>query len=106
MVAPDLRLFIDGRLPQYPYNGHSILAEYYDFYRYGVTRQKIDEHAISTIVYQKIRPPRKINWFEKYILGYKETNFNQSSSILRYISSSPNWTKVYEDNISLIYTRK
>ncbi len=105
-VAPDLRLFIDGRLPQYPYNDHSILAEYYEFYHFGFTRQKIDEFNISTVLHQKTQPLRKINWFEKYILGYKDNNFKQPNAVLTYISTSPNWTKVYEDNISLVYVRK
>jgi len=105
-TSPELRLFIDGRLPQYPFNNHSILREYYFFFFSDYSRKKLDEHAISTVLLQKPLSNQKINWFEKYILGFEENNSNKADHLLAYVSASTNWIKVYEDNISLIFTRK
>ncbi len=105
-TSPELRLFIDGRLPQYPFNNHSILREYYFFFFPDYSRKKLDEHAISTVLLQKIAPNQKKNWFEKYILGFNPNSSNIHDSLLAHVSTSSNWTKVYEDNISIIFTRK
>ncbi|QQS60419.1 hypothetical protein IPN41_00320 [Candidatus Falkowbacteria bacterium] len=104
-VSPELRLFIDGRLPQYPFNDHSILKEYYTFFDPAYSRKKLDEHGISTVLLQKNLPRHKINWFEKYFLGFEEKTI-KSSSLLNHVSTSSNWIKVYEDKNSLIFTRK
>lgn len=105
-VSPELRLFIDGRLPQYPFNNHSILREYYLFFNPEYSRKKLDEHTISTVLLQKTIPNQKKNWFEKYILGFDPNSSNIHNSLLAHVSASSNWTKVYEDKVSLIYIRK
>ncbi len=105
-AAPELRLFIDGRLPQYPYNDKSMLAEYYEFNKPDFTRQKLDEHQITTVFDNKPRPLKKVNWFEKYFLGYKNFDYPKFNPVTNYVSVSPNWQKVYEDDLSLIYVRK
>lgn len=105
-VAPEIRLFIDGRLPQYPYNNHSILEEYYLFYLPGSARKKLDENRVTTVFLQKVRPYQKPNWFEQYFLGYETEGYTKSTSLLAHISTSSNWSKVYEDQLSLIFVRK
>jgi hypothetical protein len=104
-VAPELRLFIDGRLPQYPFKGHSILEEYYQFFQPDLSRKKLNEHQISTVFVQKFVPNQKNNWFEKYILGLNNENI-KPGEFLYHLHSSSNWEKVYEDSLSLIYVRK
>lgn len=106
-VAPEIKLFIDGRLPQYPYNNHSILEEYYQFTKPGLARQKLDEHNISLAFQEKIRNRPPLNWFEKYFFGSDELNYGTGYlSFLYHLSSSSNWKLIYEDSLSLIYVRK
>lgn len=104
-VAPEIPLFIDGRLPQYPYKGHSALGEYLEFSKPSGVRKKLNEHNIQTVIYQKYPPTPKPNWFEKYFLGYGWPE-NQINPFLAYISSSANWTRVYEDETGLVYIKK
>ncbi len=104
--SPELRLFIDGRLPQYTLHNHSILKEYYFFFNPDYGRQKLDEYNISTVLLQKNQPKPTINWFEKFFLGYKQENFQSSNFLLSHLTSSSNWIKVYEDNVSIIFVRK
>lgn len=104
--SPELRLFIDGRLPQYPFNNHSILREYHFFFQPDYGRQKLNEHNISTVLLQKKQLKPTINWFEKFFLGYKPENFQTSNYLLAHVTSSSNWTKVYEDDVSIIFVKK
>jgi MFS family permease len=106
-VAPEIKLFIDGRLPQYPYNNYSILEEYYQFTKPNFSRQKLDEHSISIVFQEKLKQPHKLNWFEKYFLGVDAlTQDSGYLSFLYHLASSSNWKLIYEDSVSLIYVRK
>ncbi len=104
-VAPEIPLFIDGRLSQYPFKGHSILEEYLLFYRKDLVRKKLEEHDIRTVIYKKPKPPSQPNWFEYYILGMSKNNSTEQS-FLAYLSTSTNWQRIFEDNVSLIYVKK
>lgn len=104
-VAPKIPLFIDGRLPQYSFNNHSILKEYLLIYQKDLVRKKLEEHEIKTVIYEKQKPPPRPNWFEHYILGYSRDR-QIEQPLLAYISASPGWQKVFEDNVSLVYVKK
>ncbi len=105
---PELRLFIDGRLPQYPFNDTTILEEYNKF---NNSDQDADDmltkYGITTVWYRKPLAAPHVNIFEYYILGYRKKQFlDTSSPLLNHLSNNPNWEKVYQDNQSVIYVRK
>lgn len=104
-VAPEIPLFIDGRLPQYPFNGKSILEEYYQFLKPELVRKKLDEYEIRTVFYQKITKIPQPDWFEHYFLGYTPRQ-TIDQPLLAHLETSPSWQKVYEDDLSLIYIRR
>lgn len=103
-VAPEIPLFIDGRLPQYPFKGTSILEEYYQFLKPELVRKKLEEHDIKTVLYQKITNIPQPDWFERYFLGYTQQTLEQP--LLAHLETSTSWQKIYEDDLSLIYIRR
>lgn len=106
-VQPDLRLFIDGRLPQYPFNGKTILEEYNRFNTKADASDRLSAYGITTVWYRKPWPTPKFNFFEYYVLGYRPKDFlDTSSPLLDYLASHEEWYKVYEDKLSIIYTRE
>lgn len=104
-TRPGKQLFIDGRMPQYNYQGRSFLEEYMDFYDADLAEQKLSEHKIE-LVLLRIYPKIRLNWFEKYILLINEENLNKGEDGLKkYLDNSNEWQNIYQDKISLIYQK-
>ncbi len=103
-AAPDLRLFIDGRLPQYDFRGRTMLEEYVDFLS-PTAEEKLSEHGIQNVLIETSPSMPKLDWFERVILGYRDDQFTPNTSLIDYLSESPDWSIVYEDAISRIYSR-
>lgn len=99
---PDKKLFIDGRLPMYDFNGHSLMEEYYEFYEEGEAEKKLDQYQINLVLLQK-QKETKFNWFEKYLLGWKEEK--GVDNLLEYLKQSKRWKQVYEDDESFLFLR-
>lgn len=105
-VYPEKKLFIDGRLPQFEYNGQTMLEEYNDFFDREKTEEKISSHKIDTVLLAK-QQKIKLNWIEKNIFGINEQKISSQANYLRnFLNSSQNWELVYNDDISEIYSKK
>jgi len=103
-ALPENKLFIDGRLPQYEFRGHTMLQEYYEFFAKGQARRKLNEHGIELVLLPTKQKQFKLNWFEKYFLKLDEEKLNDQKNYLKdYLDNSDKWSIVYEDNISKIY---
>ncbi|MFH0891807.1 MAG: hypothetical protein V1867_03435 [Candidatus Falkowbacteria bacterium] len=103
---PGKKLFIDGRLPFYEFDGHSLLEEYTDFFLAGKAKDELDKHDIS-LVLLKLYPDIDLNWFEKKFLGLDEDEINNQKRYLReYLRGSANWELVYRDNVSEVFAEK
>ena len=103
---PGKKLFIDGRLPQYPYAGQTLLAEYFEFFKEGAAEKKLNEYNIRLVLMNKFRLI-KLNWFEKYILGLNEENINKKQRFLEdYLKKSAGWKLIYEDGHSYAYQKQ
>ncbi len=100
---PEKKLFIDGRLPQYNYAGHTLLEEYCEFFNEGKTANKLNQYQIK-LVLLKINKKIKFNWFEKYVLKLDEEKFNNKKNYLKeYLDKTNKWKLIYTDKISRIY---
>ena len=100
---PEKKLFIDGRLPQYNYAGHTLLEEYCEFFNKEKTESKLNQYQIK-LVLLKINQRIKFNWFEKYILKFDEEKFNSPKNHLKnYLDKTKKWQLVYHDKISRVY---
>lgn len=105
---PEKKLFIDGRLPQYPFKGHTLLEEYHDFYYEDTLAEKLKEYDIG-IAFLKKPIAMHVNWIEKYLLSYDEEVLNHNildNKLIKYLDNSKDWKQVFADDISLVYVKK
>jgi hypothetical protein len=106
-TLPERKLFIDGRLPQYPFAGRSLLEEYLDFFNKEKIEAKINEHSIGIFLIPAHKDYLKFGWFEKYVLLLNEEKINNYSYDLKdYLSSSDKWRLAYHDRTSDVYIKK
>lgn len=101
---PEKKIFIDGRLPQYPFNNHTILEEYYEFYEKGKSENKLNEYQIEIIILNK-PSPKIIKFWEKW-LGIKEEEINRNNGLEDYLKKTNNWKAIYQDEATNIYKKQ
>lgn len=97
------QLFLDGRLPQVPFGGHTMLEEYSEFFHEGQARRKLREHDIELVILNIKEAEIKLSWFEKYFLGFNEEGSKDKNYLKAYLDNSKDWEAVYSDEISRIY---
>lgn len=102
---PERKYFIDGRMPQYPFNGKSFLEEYMEFFDENKAKEKLDQHDIRLLLIKSNEEEYKFNWFEKFILRAKDHS-NDRNYLKEFVSSSPDWGAVYSDPSAIIYAKK
>jgi len=102
---PEKQLFIDGRLPQYPYKNHTFLEEYYEFFNKEKTEQKLSEYDIQLILL-RVDQPTKVKWWEKKLFGIEESKINSNlNSLVEYFDAANEWENIYRDGISRVYKK-
>lgn len=101
---PGRKTFIDGRLPQYKYAGHTLLEEYLDFFKDNKTGEKLNQYGINLIIYRK-PVAANIGWFEKHILAAKDKE-DDKNYFKEYLDNHKEWEIVFEDGNGLIYVKK
>jgi hypothetical protein len=106
-ALPEKKLFIDGRLSQFPFAGHTLLEEYKEFYKEGKAKEKLNQYDINLVLLKAKNKYYKLNWFEKYFLLLNEDKINTYENHLKnYLENSPKWSEVYIDEVSKIYVKK
>ena len=101
-LHPELKIFIDGRGPEKLIDGKtSILEEYNNFYSQDriYTRSKLEQYQISYVLLKK---PEKNSPFDLYVLNLFDQKIG-TNALSEYLIASPDWKKVYEDDISEVY---
>lgn len=102
---PEKKIFIDGRLPQLPFAGHTMLEEYFEFFEEGKTRVKLGQYDIGLVIIAKESKTER-NWFEKRFLSAKNYAAEEKEDFLRgYLDGAGNWKLVYTDNASDVYAK-
>ncbi|MFP4514926.1 MAG: hypothetical protein ACLFNO_02900 [Parcubacteria group bacterium] len=99
----DKEIFIDGRMPQLEYKNHTILEEYFEFFKEGEAETKLNEYNIEAVLMPNNQKEAGATWFEKKVLklNYKE----RSNHLYNYLESNKNWEKVFISDTSIIYIR-
>jgi len=108
-TLPNKKLFIDGRLPQYEFAGHTFLEEYCEFFDKEKIEKKLNEYDIKLVLLNIKEKRYKLNQFEKYFLGLDEGKINKSANenhLKDYLNNSSEWKKIYTDKISAVYVKK
>jgi len=101
---PERKLFIDGRLPMLIVNGHSLLEEYYEFFKEGKAKEKIDYYGINLVLIQKFKSDNA-NWFEKSFLGRKDKEAPKNH-LEDYLNGQSDWQLLFEDGNAMVYYKK
>ncbi len=106
-TCPQRRLFIDGRLPQVPYAGHTFLEEYLEFLKSDADYQaKLDQYDISLVLIKSPQPDLKAKPWEKLLFQVTDADLSQRSHFREYLEMSPAWSRLYSDDTAVIYSRQ
>lgn len=103
---PERKIFVDGRLPQYEFAGHTVLEEYFDFFEKDKAEEKLEEHDIGLVLLPVKQKPLQVDWLERYFLGIDPQEVENKDDHLReYIKEDKDWKQIYKDQVSLIYLK-
>jgi len=106
-VYPERKIFIDGRLPQVAYAGHSFLEEYLPFMsRDGAREEKLNNYNIELVLTKTKDRTFVLHKWEKIFFNLKESDFITTNFLRDYLASSSDWQLVYKDELSTIYAKK
>jgi hypothetical protein len=102
-TLPEKEIFIDGRMPQLEYKNHTVLEEYFEFFKEDNAKTKLDEYNIQAVLIPSSQKETETTWFEKKVLklDYKDRN----NHLYNYLESSKDWEKVFSNDVSIIYIR-
>jgi hypothetical protein len=105
-VWPDKQLFIDGRMPQYPFAGQTLLEEYLEFTRPDTLADKLKEYGIEAILWSNYPMQYRLNWLDK-LLGFQDEYINGRHNYLQeWLEVSPDWKPVFTDEAGSVYIRR
>ncbi|MFA5155719.1 MAG: hypothetical protein WC453_04825 [Patescibacteria group bacterium] len=103
---PGRPLFIDGRLPQVEFAGHTFLEEYLDFFKKDVQlSEKFSQYQIKLILMTAADRPIKASNWEKFIFALSDSELNPTNYLRRYLAASSDWREIYRDATAVIYTQ-
>ncbi len=101
---PEKKLFIDGRIPQALYKGHTFLEEYYEFYNAKTDfALKLDEYNIKLVLLKAKDIPLKARRWERFVFDLKDSDLSSVNYLRQYLDGSSNWGKIYQDSTAVIY---
>ncbi len=104
-VWPEQRLFIDGRLPQYPFNNRTILEEYNDFFNKDLLAKKLEEHKIEMVVFKPRGDDYKPDFIERFIFVRTEQSYK--NELIDYLNANSSvWKIVFEDSVAKIWVKQ
>jgi len=103
-ALPEQKVFIDGRLPQYPFAGHTMLEEYSDFFKTDNAEKKLSEYGIELVLFKTKEKPFEPDFFERFVLGEKKQE--QINPFIEYLRNSDSWEKIYSDDTATLYSLK
>ncbi|MDD4902562.1 MAG: hypothetical protein PHE24_05505 [Patescibacteria group bacterium] len=107
---PERKLFIDGRLPEYPMRGRTALEEYKAFFDPEQMIAQMQYYDIGLVLISPKEDYPKIPWWEIWYFNLNMEQINsdikKSFSFLEYLRASPRWRSVYNDGLAEIFVRQ
>lgn len=105
---PDKQIFIDGRLPQYPWRDRTLIEHYSRFFIESEVKTALNDYDLAVVVLAQ--PPLvKFNWLETWLLhrGQSIEDYDTSQEIIRRaMLKLPNWRLIYSDTAATVYVRQ
>ncbi len=107
---PEKLLFIDGRMPHYPYKGKSYLEEYHAFTKSEEDFWSlVNEYEIEMFFINKrnkMREPKSIeDWFFSINKLKDKKEDEEKFDLFNYLKENEEWYLIYEDHNALIYIK-
>jgi hypothetical protein len=109
---PETKIFIDGRGPQVRVGKDStMLKEYISFGSEDkeTTAKKLVEYNITSTMLSKPQPT-KLDWINAFLAKISSVNIsslsNPHDNLIDYLKANPDWSQVYDDDISIIFIKK
>jgi len=104
---PEKKLFIDGRIPQTEYAGHTFLEEYYEFfYKTADFENKLNQYNIKLVLTSTNDEIIKVRKWEQIIFNINKAELTNPDYLRRYLDNSPKWNRIYSDPLASIYLKK
>ncbi|MDD3285721.1 MAG: hypothetical protein PHG95_03790 [Patescibacteria group bacterium] len=104
---PQRQIFIDGRMPQANYQGHTILEEYLRFRHDGEDiGHLLDVYKIDLVLLKKSAGSLGLRSLEKLFFQISEEELSAPDYLQSYLASSPDWQVIFQDNLSILYERQ
>ena len=105
---PDKQIFIDGRLPQYPWRDRTLIEHYSRFFIESEIKTALNDYDLAVVVLAQ--PPLvKFNWLETWLLrrGQRVEDYDTSQELFRRVMLKlPSWRLIYSDATATIYVRQ
>lgn len=103
---PGNQIFIDGRMPQRSFKGHSFLEEYDSFFsKEGEQAKLLSQYKINWVLLGNHNNSIKLAPWEKFIYQVNDKDLQAKDELNSYLQSSKQWHLVFKDNISSLYYR-
>lgn len=106
MIAaiPERKLFIDGRLPQLAFAGHTFIEEYYTFFKKEADyEKKLAEYDIGLVLLKAKPQDMGARHWEKIFFRIKPDDLKANNYLQEYLEASPSWQIIYQDDVAKIY---
>ena len=105
-IYPEKKIFIDGRLPQVEFAGHTFLEEYLDFYQKDANiKENLSKYDVGLILIKSQDKELRPKKWEKLIFSFQEEDFIFTNYLREYLLNSTDWQPVYIDQTAVIYLK-
>ena len=102
----DKKIFIDGRLPQVEFAGHTFIEEYYEFFKKETNKEDLlQTYDIDTILIPSQNKEIKVREWERFMFQIKKEDFTHTNYLRDYLDNSDIWRLVYNDKVANVYVR-
>ncbi len=104
---PERLLFIDGRMPHYPYKDRSILEQYSDFRNKDkkLTIKMINKHNIELFLIRSNEEKLEFKKWEKILFGFRNEDIVNENYLRDFLKESENFKNIYEDKTAIIFKK-
>lgn len=103
---PGKKLFIDGRIPQTEYAGHTFVEEYLEILKpNGDYAGKLKQYKVDLVLIKTEDVEIKAKNWEKFVFWIEENNLIFPNYLRQYLDKSPDWKRIYIDPLASIYLR-
>ncbi len=103
-IWPEKKIFIDGRLPQVEFAGHTFVEEYFSFFQEDADfASKLEAYDIQLVLLDAESKPLQLKRWEKFFFNIKDEDLQSRNYLRDYLDNSTSWQTVYQDRTAKIY---